>query len=80
MARTWPLHTELRGLASSDSHGTSLDEELAEVSMLRFTLHTFAAGFVRRTWLITVLTVVVCASFAAHAVAALVEADQQAPT
>lgn len=48
--------------------------------MLRFTLHTLAAGFVRRTWLITVITVIVCASFAAHAVAALVEADHLAPT
>jgi hypothetical protein len=48
--------------------------------MLRFTLHTIAAGFVRRTWLITVIAVIVCASFAAHAVAALVEADHLAPT
>lgn len=48
--------------------------------MLRSTLHSFAAGFIRRTWLVTVITVVVCASFAAHAVAALVEAEHLAPT
>lgn len=48
--------------------------------MLRFTLHTLAAGFVRRTWLITVISVIVCAFFAAHAVAALVEANHLAPT
>lgn len=66
---------DLRGLARSEAHGTSLDEELAEVSMVRFTLHSLAAGFVRRTWLVTVITVVVCASFAAHAVAALIEAE-----
>jgi hypothetical protein len=48
--------------------------------MLRSTLHSLAAGFVRRTWLVTVITVIVCASFAAHALAALVEARHLAPT
>lgn len=71
---------DLRNLTCALWRGTLLDEELAEVSMLRFTLHTLAAGFVRRTWLVTVIAVLVCASFAAHAVAALVEADHLAPT
>ncbi len=48
--------------------------------MLRKTLHSLAAGFVRRTWLVTVIAIIVCASFAAHAVAALVEADHIAAT
>lgn len=41
------------------------------------------AGLVRRTWLVGVTTILVCAAFAAHAVAALVEArylDNLSPT
>src|SRR4051794_17655522 len=34
-------------------------------------------GFVRRTWLVTLVAVVVCAGFAARAVAAYVDADLQ---
>ena len=37
------------------------------------TLGSFIAGFVRRTWLVTLVAVAVCGSFAAHAVAALSE-------
>jgi hypothetical protein len=36
-------------------------------------LRTWSVGLVRRPWLFTVLTVVVCASFAAHAATALVD-------
>jgi hypothetical protein len=36
-------------------------------------LQTLLAGFVRRTWLVTLVAVLVCGSFAAHAVAALSE-------
>lgn len=38
-------------------------------------LHTVVRGLVRRTWLVTLVAVIACAGFAAHAVAALVEAD-----
>jgi hypothetical protein len=38
--------------------------------MLR-ALHHVIAGFLRRTWLVAAVTVAICASFAAHAVAAL---------
>jgi len=37
-------------------------------------LHNVIAGFLRRTWLVAVVTVVICASFAARAVAALSDA------
>jgi len=37
------------------------------------TLRSLLAGFVRRTWLVTLVAVAVCGSFAAHAVAALSE-------
>ena len=37
------------------------------------------AGFVRRTWLTALVTIVVCATFAARAVAALIEASYFAP-
>jgi len=36
-------------------------------------LQSLLAGFVRRTWLVTLVAVLVCGSFAAHAVAALSE-------
>lgn len=39
-------------------------------------LHTVITGFVRRTWLVTLVAMFVCAVFAARAVAAFVEADQ----
>jgi len=42
--------------------------------MLGNTLSRVLAGLVRRTWLVAVTTVLVCAAFAAQAVAALVEA------
>ena len=38
------------------------------------------AHLVRRTWLVAVVTIALCAALAAHAVAALVEADYLAPT
>jgi hypothetical protein len=37
------------------------------------TVRSLIAGFVRRTWLVTLVAVAVCGSFAAHAVAALSE-------
>lgn len=37
------------------------------------TLRSLLAGFVRRTWLVTLVAVAVCGNFAAHAVAALSE-------
>jgi hypothetical protein len=37
-------------------------------------LHNVVAGFLRRTWLVALVTIVVCASFAARAVAALSDA------
>jgi hypothetical protein len=44
-----------------------------------FALHTIIRGLLRRTWLVALVTVAVCAGFTAHAVAALVEADYLAP-
>jgi hypothetical protein len=43
-------------------------------------LHTLIAAIVRRTWLFALLSVAVCAVFAASAVAALVEASYLAPS
>jgi hypothetical protein len=43
-------------------------------------LHTLFAAIVRRTWLFALLSVAVCAVFAASAVAALVEASYLAPS
>ncbi|MBA3460590.1 MAG: hypothetical protein H0T46_11545, partial [Deltaproteobacteria bacterium] len=37
------------------------------------------SGLLRRTWFVALVTVIVCSAFAAHAVAALVEADYLAP-
>lgn len=42
--------------------------------MVASTVSRVLAGLVRRTWLVGVTTVIVCSAFAAHAVAALVEA------
>jgi hypothetical protein len=42
-------------------------------------LHDVIAGFLRRTWLVAVVTVVVCAGFAARAVAALSDAALASP-
>ncbi len=42
--------------------------------MVGSSLSRVFVGLVRRTWLVAVTTVIVCAAFAAHAVAALVEA------
>ena len=42
--------------------------------MLRTPLHSLARGFVRRTWLVALVTILVCSAFAARAVAALAEA------
>jgi hypothetical protein len=47
--------------------------------MNRFALHDVIAFLVRRTWLVTLVTIVVCAGFAARAVASLVEADYLSP-
>jgi hypothetical protein len=43
-------------------------------------LQTLVVGLVRRTWLVALVTLVVCAAFAARAVAALVEASYLAPS
>ena len=45
--------------------------------MLARTVHQMVAGSVRRTWLVVVVSVVVCAVCAAHAVAALGQKDEQ---
>ena len=42
--------------------------------MVGNTLSRVLSGLIRRTWLVGVMTVLVCAVFTAHAVAALVEA------
>jgi hypothetical protein len=47
--------------------------------MLGHALHRLVAGLVRRTWLVAITTVIVCAAFAARAVAALVEANYLGP-
>jgi hypothetical protein len=44
------------------------------------TLQRIIGGLVRRTWLVALMTVVVCAVFTAHAVAALVEARYLEPS
>jgi S1-C subfamily serine protease len=44
-----------------------------------FALHTVIGGLLRRTWIVALVTVIVCAAFAAHAVAALVEASYLPP-
>jgi hypothetical protein len=47
--------------------------------MLHHALHRIVAGLVRRTWIVAVVTVIVCAVCAAHATAALVEASYLGP-
>ena len=42
-------------------------------------LHTLIAGLVRRTWIVVLAVTLVCAAFAASAVAALVEASYLGP-
>ncbi len=46
---------------------------------MKFALPNLIGGLLRRTWLVALVTVAVCAGFTAHAVAALVEADYLAP-
>ncbi len=43
-------------------------------------LHTVVGGLVRRTWLVALATITVCAVFAAHAVAALAEPGESSST
>jgi hypothetical protein len=47
--------------------------------MLNFSLHTSLAGLVRRTWLVTAITVISCAAFAAHAATSIVTANYLTP-
>jgi len=50
--------------------------------MRHFTLHAYQAwfgGLVRRTWIITAITVISCAAFAARAATSIVTADYLAP-
>jgi len=47
--------------------------------MLSRTLHRCSVGLVRRTWLVTLATVLLCASFAAHAATALIDARYLLP-
>jgi hypothetical protein len=48
--------------------------------MQPFTLQSWFGGLVRRTWIVTAITVISCAAFAAHATTSLVEADYLAPS
>jgi hypothetical protein len=48
-------------------------------TMQRFTPLGLFVGLVRRTWLVTTITVAICAAFAAHAATALVAADHLLP-
>lgn len=56
-----------------------LDMRLARPAMILSTLHELVAGFVRRTWLVTLVAVLVCAGFAARAVAAFSAPDVTLP-
>jgi hypothetical protein len=47
--------------------------------MHQFTLHSWFGGLVRRTWVVTAITVISCAAFAAHAATSIVAADYLAP-
>ena len=60
-------------LRSGDRVARRLDISGARSANMLPALHSLLAGFVRRTWLVTVVAMVVCAGFAAHAVAALSE-------
>ena len=66
------------GLQRADPVARRTYRALGEARML-LTLHNIIAGFLRRTWLIAAVTVVVCAAFAAHAVAALSDAALASP-
>lgn len=44
-----------------------------------FTLHTWIHGLARRTWIVTAITVISCAAFAARAATSIVAADYLAP-
>ena len=50
-------------------------------AMLRFTLGLarLVLGALRRTWLVTAVTVAICAAFAAHAATAIIAADHIPP-
>jgi hypothetical protein len=43
-------------------------------------VHSLARGLVRRTWIVAVITVLVCSAFAAHAASSIVEAEAFAPS
>jgi hypothetical protein len=47
--------------------------------MIHTALHRIISGLARRTWLVGLVTIAVCAGFAARAVAALAEADYLSP-
>jgi hypothetical protein len=47
--------------------------------MIHSALHKIISALARRTWLVGIATVITCAGFAAHAVAALIEADYLSP-
>jgi hypothetical protein len=47
--------------------------------MRPFTLHSWFGGLVRRTWVVTTVTVISCAAFAARAATSIVAADYLAP-
>lgn len=48
--------------------------------MVRISLQSLARGLVRRTWILAVVTVLVCSAFAAHAASAIVEAAAFSPS
>jgi hypothetical protein len=48
--------------------------------MLGITLRSLARGLVRRTWILGIVTVLVCSAFAAHAASSIVEAEAFAPS
>jgi hypothetical protein len=45
----------------------------------RFTVHGWAGGLVRRPWIVTLVVIVACAAFAAHAVSSVLAAGALAP-
>ncbi len=70
---------DLRELAFTRRRGTALDEGIVVANIVRSALHSLAAGLLRRTWFVALVTVIVCSAFAARAASALVEADYLAP-
>lgn len=48
-------------------------------AMLSLTIHRCSVSLVRRTWLVTLATVLLCANFAAHAATALIDARYLSP-